>query len=95
MDDTSVREQRVLSVRELAARITELAGHLNAAHYQWLSLIAEFDRREGWSDSSTQSCAHWLNWQCGMDLGAAREMCVWRTPWRSSRGSLRRWRAGR
>jgi hypothetical protein len=73
MDDAHVREQRVASLRELAAQITELAGHLNAAHYRWLSLIAEFDRRHGWSDGSTQSCAHWLNWQCGIDLGAARE----------------------
>lgn len=73
MDDAHVREQGVLSLRELAAQITELAGHLNAAHYRWLSLIAEFDRRKGWSDGSTQSCAHWLNWQCGIDLGAARE----------------------
>ena len=73
MDDAHVREQRALSLRELAAQITELAGHLNAANYRWLSLIAEFDRRHGWSDGSTQSCAHWLNWQCGIDLGAARE----------------------
>jgi hypothetical protein len=36
-------------------------------------LIAEFDRREGWSDGGTQSCAHWLNWKCGIDMGAARE----------------------
>ena len=73
MDDADVREQRVRSLRELAAQITELAGHLNAANYRWLSLIAEFDRRNGWSDGSTQSCAHWLNWQCGIDIGAARE----------------------
>ena len=50
-----------------------MAGHLNAANRRWLGLIAEFDRRKGWSDSVTQSCAHWLNWQCGLDLGAARE----------------------
>ena len=62
-----------LSNRELAAAITELAGHLNAATRRWLALIAEFDSRKGWSDSVTQSCAHWLNWQCGLDLGAARE----------------------
>jgi hypothetical protein len=73
MDDDQIREQRVLSLRRLAAEITELAGHLNAAHYRWLSLIAEFDRRHGWSDGATQSCAHWLSWQCGIDLGAARE----------------------
>src|SRR6476661_6248741 len=73
MDEATVREQRIRSLRELAAEITELAGHLNAANYRWLSLIAEFDRRNGWSDGGTQSCAHWLNWKCGIDIGAARE----------------------
>lgn len=63
----------VVPLRELEAQITELAGHLNAANYRLLSLIAEFDRRHGWSDGSTASCAHWLNWKCGIDLGAARE----------------------
>ena len=62
-----------LSIRELEAEITELAGHLNAANHRWLVLIAEFDRRQGWSDGFTQSCAHWLSWKCGLDLGAARE----------------------
>jgi hypothetical protein len=62
-----------LSIRQLAAQITELAGHLNAANHRWLVLIAEFDRRNGWSDGATQSCAHWLSWKCGLDLGAARE----------------------
>lgn len=61
------------SLRDLEAQITELTGHLNAATYHSLTLIAEFDRREGWSDGATQSCAHWLNWKCGIDLGAARE----------------------
>jgi len=58
---------------ELEARITELAGHLNAANHRLLLLIAEFDRRMGWAASGSQSCAHWLNWKCGIDLGAARE----------------------
>ena len=62
-----------LSLSELEAQITELAGHLNAANHRWLLLIAEFDRREGWADGSTQSCAHWLTWKCGLDRGAARE----------------------
>lgn len=62
-----------VSLRELEAQITELAGQLNAANYRLLALIAEFDRRHGWSDGSTASCAHWLNWKCGIDLGAARE----------------------
>jgi hypothetical protein len=76
MDETcrgGEEQKPALSLCELAAQITELAGHLNAANYRWLSLIAEFDRRQGWSDGSTQSCAHWLNWKVGLALGAARE----------------------
>src|ERR1700687_623329 len=73
MDADTLPDSSTLTMPELRAQITELAGHLNAAHYRWLSLIAEFDRRQGWSDGSTQSCAHWSNWQCGIDMGAARE----------------------
>lgn len=77
MDETLCRSHSVssshLSTPELESRITELAGHLNAAQHRWLTLIAEFDRRKGWSDGATYSCAHWLNWKCGIDLGAARE----------------------
>ena len=36
-------------------------------------LIAEFDRLKGWSDGFLPSCAHWLNFKCGLNLGAARE----------------------
>ena len=62
-----------LPLPELEARITELAGHLNAAHHRFLALVAEFDRRQGWADGATRSCAHWLGWKCGIELGAARE----------------------
>ncbi len=61
------------SINELATEICTLAGHINAANHRMLQLIAEFDRRSGWSDSGTQSCAHWLNWRCGIAMGAARE----------------------
>ena len=62
-----------VSLADLEAQITELAGQLNAAQYRWLMLIAEFDRREGWGDGKLPSCAHWLNFKCGLNLGAARE----------------------
>ena len=61
------------SLTELEAEITELAGHLNAAQYRWLTLIAEFDRRNGWAHGGCVSCAHWLSFKCGVALGAARE----------------------
>ena len=62
-----------ISLAELEAQITELAGHLNAANYRWLTLIGQFDRRNGWADGKLPSCAHWLNFKCGLNLGAARE----------------------
>jgi hypothetical protein len=58
---------------DLIDRITTLAGHLNAANAQFLTLIAELDRRRGWAEWGVKSCAHWLNWKCGIALGAARE----------------------
>ncbi|HEY0681784.1 MAG TPA: DUF222 domain-containing protein [Steroidobacter sp.] len=61
------------SLQNLGHQIVELAGHLNAANYRLLMLIAEWDRRKGWSDGASASCAHWLNWKCGIDMGAARE----------------------
>ncbi|MEX2151686.1 MAG: DUF222 domain-containing protein, partial [Steroidobacteraceae bacterium] len=62
-----------ISTPELIDRITELAGHLNAANARFLVLIAEFDRRRGWAEWGVKSCAHWLNWKCGLALGVARE----------------------
>jgi hypothetical protein len=58
---------------QLEDEITELAAHLNAATYRLLALIAEFDARGGWGGAGLKSCAHWLNWKCGIALGAARE----------------------
>ncbi len=57
----------------LEAEITELWGHINAAESRFLSLIAEFDRREGYVYHGLASTAQWLNWQCGIGAVAARE----------------------
>jgi len=62
------------SDRDLAGQITLLAGQINAANHRLLHLIAEFDRRKAWSGGGTvRSCAHWLNWKCGIAMVAARE----------------------
>ena len=57
----------------LAAAITTLAGHLNAAHYRFLKLLDEFDREQGWAGPGVRSLAHWLSWKCGLGELAARE----------------------
>jgi hypothetical protein len=35
-------------------------------------LLRDFDARNGWNVGFL-SCAHWLHWRTGIDLGAARE----------------------
>ncbi len=60
-------------VGELAREIVSGAVSLAAATAAWLSLVAEFDNREGWAVTGVKSCAHWLAWQCGLGPGAARE----------------------
>ncbi|NIR23254.1 MAG: DUF222 domain-containing protein [Gammaproteobacteria bacterium] len=60
------------SLDALEHQITELSAHIHAATYRLLCLIAEFDRRKGWSQWGIRSCAHWLNWKCGIGLVAAR-----------------------
>ena len=50
-----------------------LAAQLAAGECDFLSLLAEFDRRDGWGGWGVRSAAHWLSLHCGMRLGAARE----------------------
>ena len=59
---------------DLGAEITRLAGHINAAQYRFLKLLAALIERKAWGgDSGMKTPAHWLNYYCGIDLGAARE----------------------
>ncbi len=57
---------------QLGDKIAELSAHLDAATARLLALIREFDARGGWN-TGFRSCAAWLSWRVGLDLGAARE----------------------
>ena len=59
-------------VAALGDAIAELAARIQAATYELLVLIGQFDERGGWG-AGFSSCAHWLNWRTGLDPGAARE----------------------
>ncbi len=56
----------------LGDEIAELSAHLEAATARLLDRIREFDTRGGWN-TGFRSCAAWLSWRVGLDLGAARE----------------------
>ena len=57
----------------LADEITELCSYLYAAEHQLLVKIREFDENGYWGGPGLMSCAHWLNFKCGMGMNAARE----------------------
>ena len=59
-------------LERLGDEIAELSAHLEAATARLLALIREFDARGGWN-TGFRSCAAWLSWRAGLDLGAARE----------------------
>ena len=59
---------------ELADELTRLAGHINAANYRFLKLLAVLIERKGWNhEGGIKTPAHWLNYRCGIAMGAARE----------------------
>jgi len=57
----------------LEREITDLCAQINAASYHLLQLISKLDDEAPWGAWGLQSCAHWLNWRCGISLNAARE----------------------
>jgi hypothetical protein len=63
---------RVAELDRLGDEIAELSAHLDAATARLLDLIRAFDARGGWN-TGFRSCAAWLSWRVGLDLGAARE----------------------
>lgn len=66
--------QRRRQIQNLENKILTLAANINAAKYEWLALLAEFDRIEGFSEcDDAGSTANWLSFKCGITPGAARE----------------------
>src|SRR6202795_602198 len=64
--------ERVAELDRLGDEIAEVSAHVEAATARLLDLIREFDARGGWN-TGFRSCAAWLGWRVGLDLGAARE----------------------
>ena len=69
----SFADVSALTTEQLEDGMRLLAAQLAAGECDFLSLLAEFDRRDGWGGWDMRSAAHWLSLHCGMRLGAARE----------------------
>ncbi|HEX7499311.1 MAG TPA: DUF222 domain-containing protein, partial [Polyangia bacterium] len=63
----------MFTVEELGEEIATLSVHLDAARHRLLQCIRQFDESRGWYAQGAVSCAHWLSWRIGLDLGTARE----------------------
>ena len=59
-------------VEHLGEAIADLAARMHAATYELLVMLRQFDEQNGWN-TGFMSCAHWLSWRTGIDMGAARE----------------------
>ena len=68
--DDDIVTRRNASAR-LGDDIAALAARIQAATYELLAMLREFDEQEGWA--GFPSCAHWLHWRTGLAPGGARE----------------------
>lgn len=59
-------------LRRLESRIRRMAAEMAATTCEWLHLLEQFDRAEGWAGHGLLSCAHWLSWTCSISPGTAR-----------------------
>ncbi len=57
----------------LGSELTALAAHIDAATFRFLTLVLQFDLEAGWGITGALSCAHWLNYFCGIGIKAAHE----------------------
>jgi hypothetical protein len=60
-------------IDELDQSILTLCTRINAATYELLVMIREFDERAGWLQWGLDNCAEWLAWRCDLSMTTARE----------------------
>jgi len=70
--DLHATNASMAELERIGEAIAELSTHFDAASARLLDLIRDFDARGGWN-TGFRSCAEWLSWRVGLDLGAARE----------------------
>lgn len=64
---------RILEIEELDAAIGKINHGINAANYELMVLIREFDERAGWLKWGYTHALDWLMWSCDLSAGAARD----------------------
>jgi hypothetical protein len=67
------REEDAFDPAAAEEELATLSAHLDAATYRQLVLIRLLDERGHWAAAGATSCAAWLSYRIGLDVGAARE----------------------
>ena len=60
-------------IEDLDHNILNLCTRINAATYELLIMIREFDERAGFIQWGLGNCAEWLAWRCDLSITTARE----------------------
>ena len=81
---TAAGLRRQAETAALGDAIAKLAARIQAATYELLVMVREFDEREGWGQGFI-SCAHWLNWRTGLAWGRRARKSAWPERWASCR----------
>lgn len=66
-------EANLTPIEDLDRNILTLCTRINAATYELLVLIRQFDERAGFVQWGLENCAEWLAWRCDLSMTTARE----------------------
>jgi len=73
MNPVNSRHSDLVAIEELDRNILNICTRINAATYELLILIREFDERAGWLQWGLKNCAEWLAWRCDLSMTTALE----------------------
>jgi hypothetical protein len=73
MRPVSTEHHDLTPIDDLDRNILNLCTRINAASYELLVLIREFDERAGWLQWGLPNCAEWLAWRCDLSMTTAFE----------------------
>ena len=73
MSPANLANTHLISIDDLDTAIVSCAARINAATYDMLLLIRQFDERAGFLRWGLDNCAEWLAWRCDLSLITAKE----------------------
>lgn len=77
--------QALIPLDDLEANLLDALATVSQAEHRFLTLLNEFDWRQGWKEYGNTDCAGWLVWRCKISRGTAIEKlrvarALWRLP---------------